>query len=452
MKKIREYRPHQLTEIEEKLLAEISPVGSSSWNKLFEKLLSRMKFGRAGRTEEEVLSDLYNPDRQVRINASCEFTEGLSAQLHVLTHIFNIILADKMIMDRLRKYPDWISSMNLDNEIDEKVELALVDAVRSRYDIPQRYYGLKKRLLGLDELFDYDRYAPLPVSSDKVVPWGECRDIVLSAYNDFSPVMKDIARMFFDGRWIHAPVMPGKRGGAFSDPCTPDVHPYVMVNYTGKNRDVQTTAHELGHGVHQYLAGRQQGYFNSKTPLVMAETASVFGEMLVFRSLLDGAEGRDEKLGLLCNKLEEMFATVFRQIAMNRFEDAIHNERRSRGELSRERFGELWIKTQKEMFGDSITLTENYTVWWSYIPHFLEAPGYVYAYAFGELLVLSLYKMFTEEGGGFVPEYLKLLASGGRDSPARLLDDFGIRLDNPDFWLEGLGIMDEMLKQAEELV
>lgn len=451
LEKIRKYRPHQLTEIEEELLAEISPVGASSWNKLFEKLLSRIKFGDAGRTEEEVLSDLYDPDRQVRIKASEEFTGGLSSQLHILTHIFNTILADKMIMDRLRKYPDWISSMNLDNEIDEKIVQALVDAVRSRYDIPQRYYRLKKRLLGLDELYEYDRYAPLSISSEKAVTWDECKDMVLGAYNDFSPKMQETAKKFFAGRWIHAPVMPGKRGGAFSEPGTPDSHPYVMVNYTGRKHDVQTVAHELGHGIHQYLAGKQQGYFNSKTPLVTAETASVFGEMLVFRSLLGEAEDRDEKLNLLCSKLEEMFATVFRQIAMNRFEDAIHKERRGTGELSSRRFGELWIETQKEMFGDSVTFTGNYEVWWSYIPHFLEAPGYVYAYAFGELLVLSLYRMFMEQGEDFVPGYLNLLASGGKDSPAVLLKELGIRLDDPDFWLEGLEIMDEMLKQAEEL-
>jgi oligoendopeptidase F len=285
-----------------------------------------------------------------------------------------------------------------------------------------------------------------------MIPWNESKDIVLSAFNDFSPKMKDIAQKFFDGRWIHAPVMHGKRGGAFSDACTPDVHPYIMVNYTGTNRNVQTLAHELGHGVHQYLAGRQQGYFNSKTPLIMAETASVFGEMIVFKTLIDRAQSKDEKLSLLCNKLEEMFATVFRQTAMNRFEDAIHTERRSTGELSPERFGKLWIDTQKEIFGDSITLTENYKIWWSYIPHFLEAPGYVYAYAFGELLVLSLYKRFMENGEDFIPKYLNLLDSGGKDTPTKLLEDFGIRLDDPNFWKEGLEIMDDMLKETEELV
>ncbi len=447
--KLRRYRPYLLSEPEERLLTEISPVGASSWNRLFEKVISQTNFN--GRVEDEVLAELYNPDRKIRVRAARDFTEGLSSQLHILTHIFNTILAERMIMDRLRKYPDWISSMNLDNEIDEKIVDALVNAVKDRYDIPRRYYILKRELLGYDELFDYDRYAPLPIFSEKTIPWNEGREMVLKAYNDFSPEMKEIAGKFFEGRWIHAPIISGKIGGAFSDPCTPDVHPYVMLNYSGNNRDVQTLAHELGHGVHQYLAGRQ-GYLNSQTPLITSETASVFGEMLVFRSLLEKTVDRDEKLSLLSGKLEEIFATVFRQIAMNRFEDAIHRERRSHGELSPERFGEHWMDTQKEIFGNSVTLTENYSVWWSYIPHFLEAPGYVYAYAFAELLVLSLYKMFMEEGDSFIPRYLNLLASGGRDTPSRLLEDFSISLDDPGFWYEGLEIIDGMLREVEEMV
>ncbi len=448
--KLREYRPHLLSEPEERLLEEISPVGAGSWNRLFEKVISQAKFG--GKVEEEVLAELYDPDRQVRMKAAKDFTEGLTSQLHILTHIFNTILADRMISDRLRKFPDWISYMNLDNELDEKIVNALVNAVKSRYDIPQRYYRLKKKLLGYDELLDYDRYAPLPISFEKTTPWDEGREMVLKAYSDFSPEMKEIALKFFEGRWIHAPIMPGKIGGAFSYSCTPDVHPYVMLNYSGKRRDVQTLAHELGHGVHQSLAGRQ-GYFNSHTPLVTSEVASVFGEMLVFRLLLDKAAGsRDEKLSLVSVKLEEIFATVFRQIAMNRFEDAVHNERRDHGELSPEHFGKHWIDTQKEMFGDSVTLTENYSVWWSYIPHFLQAPGYVYAYAFAELLVLSLYKMYMEEGDSFIPRYLNLLSSGGKESPPVLLEEFGISLEDPRFWYEGLDIIDGMLKQMEELV
>ncbi|OIP31322.1 MAG: oligoendopeptidase F [Deltaproteobacteria bacterium CG2_30_43_15] len=448
---LKKYRPHQLSETEERVLAEKEPAGLSSWTKLFDKIISQKKFGERGRVEEEVLADLYNSNREVRKKASEELTAGLSEYSHILTHIFNTILTDHMITDRLRKYPEWISSRNLSNEVDEKTVNALNNAVRSRYDIPVRYYKLKKKMLGYNELFDYDRYAPLPFSSERVVPWEECREIVLAAFGDFSKEMKNIASMFFDKHWMHAPLMLGKMGGAFSHPCIPDVHPYIMLNYTGNIRDVQTVAHELGHGIHQYLAAKKQGYFNSQTPPTMAETASVFGEMLVFKKQLKGTPQIEEEISLLCSKLEAMFATVFRQISMYLFEDAIHRERRNVGELSNEKFNELWTKTQKEMFGDSVTLTENYSIWWSYIPHFLHARGYVYAYAFGELLTLSLYKSYEREGNEFIPKYISLLSSGGKASPANLVKPFGVELDDPHFWLEGLTIMDEMLSRLEEL-
>lgn len=448
---VRKYKPHQLSEIEEKLLAEISPVGVSSWNRLFDSIFSQMKFGPKKRSEEEVLADLYNPDRSVRKTASKEFTSGLKENLHIFTHIFNTVIADHMISDRLRNYPEWISSRNLSNEVDDGTVETLVSAVQNRYDIPNRYYHLKKKLLGQKELFDYDRYAPLTISENKVYTWGECKKIILSSFSEFSHEISDISSRFFEENWIHAPVLEGKRGGAFAHPATPDVHPYLMVNYTGNNRDIQTVAHELGHGVHQFLAGREQGFINSNTPLTTAETASVFGEMLVFQSLLARATDKNEKLSLLCNKLESIFATVFRQISMNRFEHLIHKDRRDTGELSIERFSQLWVETQGEMFGDSITLTENYEIWWSYIPHFLHSPGYVYAYAFGELLVLSLYKKYRDEGKGFVKKYITLLSSGGKESPDKLLEMFNIDLKDPDFWNEGLSIIDEMLNEAETL-
>lgn len=448
---VRKYKPHQLSEIEEKLLAEISPVGVSSWNRLFDSIFSQMKFGAKKRSEEEVLADLYNPDRCVRKTASEEFTSGLKDNLHIFTHIFNTVIADHMISDRLRDYQEWVSSRNLSNEVDDATVETLVSTVEKRYDIPNRYYNLKKKLLGHKELFDYDRYAPLTISENKVYTWGECKEIVLSSFSQFSHDISDISTRFFDENWIHAPVVEGKRGGAFAHPATPDVHPYLMVNYTGNNRDIQTVAHELGHGVHQFLAGREQGFINSNTPLTTAETASVFGEMLVFQSLLAQTTDKNEKLSLLCNKLESIFATVFRQISMNRFEDLIHKERRDVGELSIERFSQLWMETQEKMFGNSITLTENYEVWWSYIPHFLHSPGYVYAYAFGELLVLSLYKKYRDEGKGFVKKYVTLLSSGGKESPDKLLEIFNIDLKAPDFWNEGLTIIDEMLKEAEAL-
>jgi len=446
LESMRRYADHLLSREEETLLLERAPVGRSSWTSLFDKVMGHMKFGEDGRTEEEVLSDLYSPDREIRKKAAEELTCGLKSQLHVLTHIFNTILADKMIDDRLRRYGSWLSSMNLYNELEDRTVEVLMKAVTSRYDIPARYYRLKKELLGLDELFDYDRYAPLPHLPEKVITWDECREMVLEGFAAFSPKMADIAARFFERGWIHAPIMEGKRGGAFAHPCVPEVHPYVMVNYNGTLRDVSTVAHELGHGVHQYLAAKQ-GYYNSDTTLVLAETASVFAELILFRGQMELLETAGEKRSFIAQKLESIFATVFRQVAMNRFEDAIHNKRRNDGELSADELGELWIKTQKEMFADSVALTDNYRVWWSYIPHFLSTPGYVYSYAFGELLVLSLYRLYTEDPAGFVPLYLELLAAGGRDTPYRLLAPFGIDLDDPDFWNGGLAIIDEMLKE-----
>ncbi len=445
---IRRYAKHMLSQVEETLLIELSPVGSSSWTSLFEKVLAHVKFGESGRTEEEVLSDLYNADRQVRKQAAQELTDGLQSQLHILTHIFNTLLADKMISDRLRSYPSWVTSRNLSNELEGQTVEALVNAVTSRYDIVQRYYSVKKELLGLDELKDYDRYAPLENLPDALIPWDDCKTMVLNGFRKFSPKMAEIASFFFDRNWIHAPIVEGKRSGAFAHPGVPDAHPYVLVNYTGNIRDVSTVAHELGHGVHQYLAS-ERGYFNSDTPLVLAETASVFAELLIFHNQLDALDDPAQRKAFICQKLESIFATVFRQVSMNRFEDLIHNGRREEGELSSDRISEMWKKTQDDMFGDSVNLTDNYGVWWSYIPHFLHSPGYVYSYAFGELLVLALYSRYKNEGDAFVPKYTHLLSQGGSLSPYELLEPFGIDLNDPGFWQGGLDIIDEMLKEVE---
>ncbi|HSH13133.1 MAG TPA: M3 family oligoendopeptidase, partial [Desulfurivibrionaceae bacterium] len=332
---LRRYAPHQLSKVEETLLLEKSPVGRSSWNNLFDKVMGHLQFGKAKRTEEEVLTDLYAAERRVRRQAAAELTAGLNSQLHVLTHIFNTILADKMIDDRLRRYPGWVSSMNLYNELDDTTVEVLVSAVTDRYDIVQRYYRLKKKLLKLPELTDYDRYAPLPNLPEKTIPWPEARKLVLKAFSDFSPEMGKIGARFFAEEWIHAPILDGKRGGAFAHPCVPEVHPYIMVNYTGTLRDVSTVAHELGHGVHQFLAAKN-GYYNSSTTLVLAETASVFAELLLFKSQLELLDDPRERRAFTCQKLESIFATVFRQVAMNRFEELIHNGRRDSGELAAE--------------------------------------------------------------------------------------------------------------------
>ncbi len=446
---IRRYADHLLSQVEETLLIELSPVGGSSWTSLFTKVMGNLKFGDTQRGQEEVLADLHSPDRQVRIQAAQDLTAGLKSQLYLFTHIFNTLLADKMIDDRLRGYATWDSSRHLANELDEETVAALVSATTGRYDIVQRYYGLKKRLLGLAELHDYDRYAPLPSLPAKRLSWQESQEMVLAGFSDFSPQLAEIAGLFFERQWIHAPVQDGKQGGAFAHPCVPDVHPYVLVNYTGNLRDVSTVAHELGHGVHQYLA-RDQGYFNGNTPLVLAETASVFAELLIFHKQLELLTDAAQRRAFICQKLESIFATVFRQISMNRFEDMMHNSRRQEGELSSAKLSELWLTSQRAMFGDAVTLSAEYGIWWSYIPHFLRTPGYVYAYAFGELLVLALYKLYQEQGAAFVPKYLELLSQGGSQSPYELLKPFAIDLRDPAFWQGGLTVIDEMLCQVEE--
>ncbi len=446
---MRRFAPHQLSGPEEELLQELGPVGRSAWNVLFEKLMGRMRFGDRGRSEEEVLADLYSPERSVRRQAADDLTDGLRRHLHILTHIFNTLAAEKMISDRLRRFDSWISAMNLDNELDDRAVDTLVAAVQDRYPIVHRYYRLKGELLGLDELYDYDRYAPVPGLDSSVITWDRCRRIVLDSFAAFSPRMAEIAEKFFDNGWIHAPVLEGKRGGAFAHPCVPRVHPYVMVNYLGHLRDVSTVAHELGHGVHQYLAAGQ-GFYNSDTPLVLAETASVFAELLVFRAQLDLIDDPAGRRAFICQKLESIFATVFRQVAMNRFEDAMHTSRRRQGELSPEQLSDHWLSTQAAMFGDAVTLRSDYALWWSYIPHFLGTPGYVYSYAFGELLVLALYARYQQEGEAFVGTYLDLLAAGGSRSPAELLAPFAIDLEDPGFWHGGLDVIDRMLTDLEK--
>ncbi|MBM9612667.1 M3 family oligoendopeptidase [Desulfobulbus rhabdoformis] len=445
---MRRFAPHQLSAKEEELLQDLKPVGRSAWNLLFEKVLGQLRFGELERSEEEVLSDLYNPDRTVRVQAAEELTAGLRSQQHILTHIFNTLAAEKMIDDRLRSYPAWDSAMHLSNELSPETVDSLVDEVTARYDIVHRYYQVKKGLLGVDSLYDYDRYAPVPGGQEADIPWSECKEIVLEAFAGFSPEMANIAQDFFEKNWIHAPLLGGKRGGAFAHPCVPEVHPYVMVNYTGNIRDVSTVAHELGHGVHQVLAARQ-GYYNSDTPLVLAETASVFAELLVFKAQVARITDTQARRAFVCQKLESIFATVFRQVSMNRFEHALHTARRGQGELSAEQISALWMETQRPMFGETVTLREDYSIWWTYISHFLATPGYVYSYAFGELLVLVLYARYLEKGESFVVKYMQLLGAGGNGSPAELVQPFGIDLSDAAFWRGGLSIIESMLAEIE---
>jgi oligoendopeptidase F len=448
---VRMFRPHLLSEPEEKILDEKSVTGRSAWDRFFDEANAAARYELDGETltRDQVLNRLYAGDRELRKRAAGVFTTGLKDLARTNTYIFNTILADKASDDRLRKYPSWISARNLSNQVDDKTVEALIEAVTSRYDIVARYYRLKRRLLGLDELFEYDRYAPLP-AADRVYPWPEAQRIVLEAYGQFHPRLAEVASWFFERRWIDAPPRPGKYGGAFSSGTVPSVHPYILLNYEARPRDVMTLAHELGHGVHQKLAG-VQGVLQAHTPLTTAETASVFGEMLVFQAMMAQETDPQVRLGMLTAKIEDSFATAFRQISMNRFENAMHTARREEGELTTERFGELWLETQRAMFSDSVTLTPDYGLWWSYIPHFIGTPGYVYAYAFGELLVLALYARYRHVGEGFADKYLAMLTAGGSDWPHEIVAPLGVDLTDPQFWHGGLSILEDLVAEAEGL-
>jgi oligoendopeptidase F len=442
---------HLLSEPEERMAAEKSITGIGAWTRYFDETLAAARFELDGRalTEQEILALLHEHDRNTRRSAAMAFTAGLRKHLRTLTYVMNTVLAEKASEDRMRRFEHWLAARNLANEITDGAVQALVEAVVSRYDLVERFYGLKRRLLGLDELYDYDRYAPVGVMGRRF-GWEEAREIVTSAYARFSPVLGDLVSRFFAERWIDAGVRAGKRAGAFSHRAVPQVHPYILMNYTGRIRDVQTLAHELGHGVHQYLS-RERGSLQGNTPLTTAETASVFGEMLVFDALRESEKDPSRRLSLLVSKIDDIVATVFRQVAMNRFEDQVHNRRRRDGELSPDDFTSAWLSTQREMFRGSVTLGDHYGIWWSYIPHFIHTPGYVYSYAFGELLVLALYSIYRRDGRGFVERYLKLLSAGGSDWPHRLLEPFGVDLQDPGFWYHGLREIEALLDESERL-
>ena len=447
----RQYKQHILSEEAEQVLSAKSVTSSSAWNRYFDETLGAARFEWNGQmlTEQQALSKLHDPDRSIREQAHQSLTETFHKHSRTLTFVFNTILSDKQITDRLRGYPTWISSRNLANQIDDSSVQALVEAVTSRYDLVQRYYRFKRELLQLDTLNDYDRYAPVQKST-QVIAWEDAKEMVLEAFGEFHPRMKEIAGMFFEKRWIDAAIRPGKRGGAYSASTVTTVHPYVFMNYDGRIRDVQTLAHELGHGIHQYLAA-EQGELQSSTPLTTAETASVFGEMLVFRRLYDRQQDPTEKLAMLIGKIDDTIATVFRQISMNRFEDKIHTLRRTQGELTTGQFDDAWAATQTDLYGDSVELTDGYRRWWSYIPHFLHTPGYVYAYAFGELLVLALFDLYQSGAPGFQDNYLELLRAGGSDWPHKLIGSMGVDIRDSAFWMQGLSLFEGMIVEAEQL-
>jgi oligoendopeptidase F len=452
LRTIRRYRPHLLTEPEEKIMSEKSVSGREAWGRLFSEQTSAIKVDLPDESEpvalDVALARLMSPDREVRRSTAEAVTAALEPGLRTRAYIYNTIAQDKAVDDRLRRYPSWIAARNLSNEASDESVQALIEAVQANYDLPQRWYRLKAGLLGLDRLADYDRMAS--VATEEVeVGWADATEMVLTSFRDFSPVLADTAQRFFDESWIDAPVRPAKRGGAFCAYTVPSVHPYVMLNYTSRRRDVLTLAHELGHGLHAALA-QPRGVFEQHTPLTLAETASVFGETLVFRRLLDAAETPASRLALLAENIEGSIATVFRQVAMNRFEDRVHTTRRDEGELSVDRFAEVWVQSQEEMLGDSVEITPGYRVWWSYVPHFIGTPGYVYAYAYGQLLALSVYGRYLDEGEDFVPRYIELLSAGGSRSPEELAAIAGLDLADPEFWNNGLTLVRDQLAAAEE--
>ena len=446
----RRYRDHLLSEPEEKILAEKSQTGRAAWARLFSDLTSNLEVEVDGEKTpfEEALSRLVLPDREVRREVAANVTAALEPGLRNRAFLFNTILQDKSIDDRLRGYPHWLASRNLANEASDESVQALIEAVRARYEIPQKWYSLKAWFWDIERIADYDRMASMSETEEKV-EWDDARSIVLESYASFSPDLSQLAERFFVESWIDAPVRPGKRPGAFCAYTVPSHNPYVFLNYTSRRSDVLTLAHELGHGLHAALA-RPQGVFHQSTPLTLAETASVFGETVTSSRLLSLAETPESRLSLLAENIERAIATVFRQVAMNRFEGLVHTERREAGEISVERFGELWYDSQYEMVGDSVEITDNYRSWWSYIPHFIHTPGYVYAYAYGQLFALSVYKRYQEEGESFVPRYIEMLSAGGSQPPEELGKIVGCDLADPAFWQGGLDIVAEQLTAAEE--
>jgi len=445
----RRMQPYTRSEPEEKILSQMELTGASGWTRYFSEVMSNLRFPYEGQelTQSEILTKSKDPDRSVRQKAADSVTGVLAANTHATTFIFNMILLDKASKDRIRGFQSWISARNLANQVEDEPVAALIDAVTNRYDIVARYYRLLKTRLGYDELFDYDRYAPLE-SVKKEVSWSAAQDMVLNAFGGFDPRMAEIAAQFFDQQWIDAAIVPGKMGGAYSASTSAQVHPYIFMNFDGDLNSVMTLAHELGHGVHQFLA-REQGELQSNTPLTTSEMASTFGEMLVFDYLMERENDPKVRFAMRMEKISDTFATIQRQIAMNRFEHTIHTARREQGELDTDQLSAMWLETQRAMFGESVTLRDDYRLWWSYIPHFLRTPGYVYAYAFGELLVWALYARYQQSSSGFGDQYMQVLRAGGADYPHNILKPLGVDLQDPKFWHEGLDLLEGFIAQTE---
>ncbi|XUY26290.1 M3 family oligoendopeptidase [Agrobacterium sp. rho-8.1] len=449
---LRKDKPHQLDDRLEQLFLEKSMTSAAAFNRLFDETMSELRFDVDGKSLalEETLNLLQEPDTETRKKAAQALSATFKDNLRVFTLITNTLAKDKEISDRWRKFEDIADSRHLANRVEREVVDALAKAVTQAYPrLSHRYYKMKAKWLGMDQMNYWDRNAPLPDTSNAVIPWDDAKDMVLSAYGDFAPEMADIARRFFDEEWIDAPARPGKAPGAFAHPTVPSAHPYVLVNYLGKPRDVMTLAHELGHGVHQVLAGGQ-GALMCATPLTLAETASVFGEMLTFRKLLDGTRDKRERKALLARKVEDMINTVVRQIAFYEFERKVHTARKD-GELTADQIGELWLSVQRTSLGPAIKISEGYENWWTYVPHFIHSPFYVYAYAFGDCLVNSLYAVYQNADSGFQDKYFELLKAGGTKHHSELLKPFGLDATDPSFWNKGLSMIEGLIDELEAL-
>ncbi len=447
---VRLEKPYQLEDRVEQLFHEKSITGFSAWNRLFDETIAGLRFKVAGKTLplEPTLNLMQDKDERIRKAAAGALAETFKKNLRTFTLITNTLAKDKEISDRWRGFADIADSRHLSNRVEREIVDALVTAVRVAYPrLSHRYYALKARWLGKRRLAHWDRNAPLPLAPSRPIPWHEARESVLAAYSAFSPRMAEIAERFFTNRWIDAPVRPGKAPGAFSHPTVPSAHPYVLVNYQGKPRDVMTLAHELGHGVHQVLAA-VNGALMAPTPLTLAETASVFGEMLTFQRLLAQTKDVKRRRAMLASKVEDMLNTVVRQIAFYTFERMVHTERRE-GELTADRISDIWLQVQRDSLGPAIELKPGYETFWCYIGHFIRSPFYVYAYAFGDCLVNALYAVYENAHEGFAERYLAMLAAGGTKTHAELLAPFGLDARDPGFWQGGLGLIERMIEELE---
>jgi oligoendopeptidase F len=451
LRDVRLFRPHQLSDELEKFQHDQSVVGSSAWSRLFDETIARLRypFRNEVLTEPQILDKLSSKDAEVRKEAAKAFGKVQGENIAVFSLIMNTLIKDKEIDDRWRKYPRPQSFRNLANVVEDEVVDALATAVKAAYPrLAHRYYTLKARWFGVDKMPYWDRNAPLPEHDDRLIPWRDAERIVLDAYGAFSPELAQVGAKFFGAGWIDAPARPGKSPGAFAHPTVPSAHPYLLLNYQGKVRDVMTLAHELGHGVHQVLAARQ-GPLMADTPLTLAETASVFGEMLTFQSLLKTAPDAGTRKAMLAGKVEDMLNTVVRQIAFYDFETRLHEERR-KGELTPDRIGEIWMAVQSESLGPAFTFDDEYRHYWSYVGHFIHSPFYVYAYAFGDCLVNSLYAAYQSGLPDFQAKYLDMLKAGGVKRHKELLAPFGLDASDPAFWDKGLGVIAGFVDELEK--